>query len=381
MPDFKVASFNVENLFSRARALNKETTGETTAILKKVDEFQGLIRKAAYSAADKARIFQLYGGDVDGVALKDYIEVRENRGKLFKRSGTAAVSVHAETNGSADWDGSVEFKREKFTEVTRQNTAKVVKDVNADLLCVVEVESRPTLVDFDSQLLAGRYRYEMLIDGNDDRGIDVGLLSKQEIGTIRTHMFDPGATGGRVFARDCLEVEVLLPGGKRLVVLCNHFTSKLNGGGGDRRRAQSSRVREILGKYDLTNEWVVVAGDFNDTPDSAALAPLLSDAPGQPSRLHDVLKLQFPAAPRKRWTYNSTRFEQIDFVLVSEALKSRFKRAGVFRTGMHDLEKLTSSTGAVAAGIDKEKQYPTVTRWSNAASDHGAVWAEFDLTD
>jgi hypothetical protein len=39
----------------------------------------------------------------------------------------------------------------------------------------------------------GLYRHVMLVDGNDDRGIDVGIMTKPgfEIGDIRSHVERP----------------------------------------------------------------------------------------------------------------------------------------------------------------------------------------------
>ena len=59
-----------------------------------------------------------------------------------------------------------------------------------------------------------------------------------------------------------------------------------------------------------------MAGDLNDTPDSAPLKPLMDVR-----YLYDVLALQFPNQPKKRWTYHYNDFEQIDYVLVSKPLK------------------------------------------------------------
>ena len=212
----------------------------------------------------------------------------------------------------------------------------------------------------------------MLMDGNDTRGIDVGLYSKFALGNIRTHMFD-GTSQSKTFSRDCPEYEVLLPNGNSLFMLCNHLKSKgydYAGTADKRRKKQASAVAEILKKYNLKNDWVVVAGDMNDTPDSPALKPLMDVAD-----LHDVLSLQYPNDPNKRWTYHYNSFDQIDFVLVSKPLKDKFIKAGVQRKGMYDLKKITSANNT----IDTETQYDSVTHWTDSASDHGAVWAEFNL--
>lgn len=362
----KVASFNVENLFGRAKVLNFLDQSVGNDILGKINEFNTLLKKTTYTSSDKNRMLKLYK-----VELKDYIEVREDRGKFFKKQGFAIKGVAA--NGCNDWDGAIEFKKAKFSEITRKNTANVIKDVNADIVCIVEVENRQALESFDSHLLGSQYKYPLLIDGNDTRGIDVGLYSKHPPGNIHTHIFDE-ASGEPIFSRDCLEVEVILPGNQPLYILCNHFKSRgydAAGTADKKRKIQAEQVVKILGKYNLTKDWVVVAGDLNDNPDSKPLQPLL-----KVHNMFDVLNLQFPNHPMKRWTYYYKKFEQIDFVLVSKALKDNFKAAGVERRGIYNLEKLTSSSNGL---VDVEKEYSSVTRWTNAASDHGAVWAEFNL--
>lgn len=123
--------------------------------------------------------------------------------------------------------------------------------------------------------------------------------------------------------------------------------------------------------YDLTKDRVVVCGDFNDTPSSPPLASLLGVA-----NLHDVLELEFGADKSKRWTYHYQSFEQIDYLLVSKPLKAAFKAAGIIRRGIAGLHAMTSLPGS---GVGVEQEYDTVTAFSNQASDHGAVWAEFEL--
>lgn len=366
---FRVASFNVENLFGRAKAINLDNPQVGDSILADIAKFQKLLKKKNYTTSIKQQIFSMYDGQ-----LKEYINVRENRGKLFQRNGWAVVGVKAD--GKGDWDGEIEFKRDDFSETGRKNTAKVIKDLKADLLCMVEVENRPTLRAFDTDLLNSRYKYEMLIDANDPRGIDVGLYSKYPLDRIWTHMFDKAGTK-QVFSRDCLEVEVWLPDGQPVYILCNHFKSRGYGSAStsaQKRERQATRVAEILNDgYTLTSDWVIVAGDLNDSPTSAPLQPLLTVP-----NLYDVLEQQFPNAPMQRWTYHyKKKFEQIDFILVSKPLKNRLSKAGVLRKGMYELKKLTTSSNGV---VPVEKEYKKVTHWTNAASDHGAVWAEFDLT-
>jgi endonuclease/exonuclease/phosphatase family metal-dependent hydrolase len=237
----------------------------------------------------------------------------------------------------------------------------------------VEAEDRPSLQSFNSELFKKKFSYSMLIDANDPRGIDIGFYSRYPLGEIRTHMFDKEGKK-TIFSRDCLEVETILPLGHSLHMLCNHFKSKgydLDGSASEKRERQARRVAQILNRFDLEKDWVVVAGDFNDNPNSPPLKPLL-----EVKNLYDVLSLQYPDQPLKRWTYHYKEFEQIDFLLVSKPLRERFVKAGVERRGIANLKKMTTSSKGV---VDIETEYDTVTSWTNSASDHGAVWADFTL--
>ena len=91
------------------------------------------------------------------------------------------------------------------------------------------------------------YAHSMLIDGNDDRGINVGLMTKDgfELETARTHIFDLQPNDEPIFSRDCPEYLVRTPGGNEFLVLVNHFKSK-RGGGDAQRRRQATRVRDIV---------------------------------------------------------------------------------------------------------------------------------------
>lgn len=356
MPKVRIATFNAENLFSRAKVLNLADQTVGNKALEDIAKLQDELNKKQY---DNKAILGLYD------KVKGYITISEDRGKLWKTKNRKIVGVKA--NGKDDWDGSVVFKRAKYNEMTRINTAKVIKEVKADLMCIVEAEDKPSLAAFDSQMLGSRYDYNMLIDAMDPRGIDVGLYSNFELGNIRTHMYDKrGKT--RIFSRDCLEVEVLFDDGRPLHILCNHLKSKGYGAApasNAKRKMQAEQVAKILADYDLTKELVVVMGDFNDTSDSAYLKPLF-DVKG----LKDVLKMQYPNAPEQRWTYHYKDNQQIDFMLVSEPLQKAFVRADVERRGIYNV---------AAHSINGEKSFDTVTSVANQASDHGAVWAEFDL--
>ena len=360
-----VASFNVENLFERPKVFNYRDQSVGNEIMEKITQLDNLLKEETYTENIKEHILSLYR------ELKDFIFIREDRGKLFKKSGWSIIGIKA--SGVNSWDGAIEYKKAEYSEMARENTAEVMKDVKADIACVIEADNRMSLKAFDGAMLRYRYKYEMLIDGNDRRGIDVGILSKFNFGVIKTHIYDK-KSGKQVFSRDCLEIEVILSENKSLYLLINHFKSKgydSDGTADAKRKRQATRVKEILDKYDLENDYVIVAGDLNDTPNSSPLKPLMDL-----DDMHDVLELEFANDMSKRWTYHYNDFEQIDYILISSAMKEKFIKAGVERRGMYNLRKLTTDSNGQ---VPIEEQYDTVTHWTNQASDHGAVWVELDV--
>ncbi|CAN5468950.1 hypothetical protein BH24ACT7_BH24ACT7_20070 [soil metagenome] len=102
--------------------------------------------------------------------------------------------------------------------------------MDAEVLAVQEVESIAVLREFNTDHLGGIYRYAALVEGNDPRFIDVGVLSRLPLGAVTSHQnrVHPASPAVPVSSRDLLEVEVLNgANGDRMVTLyVNHLKSK-----------------------------------------------------------------------------------------------------------------------------------------------------------
>lgn len=368
----RIASFNVENLFSRARALNLETWSEGKDILTEYSRLNTILQKPKYTAADKTKILASIAKL--GLSKQDeskFVILRQNHGHLLKRPTSGSPEVVAD--GRGEWIGWVELKTEAVNEVATQMTAKVIREVNADVLAVIEAEDRIALRNFNDQLLKpanATYNGIMLIDGNDDRGIDVGLLFRAglTIDSMVSHV-DDLVDGNRVFSRDCPEYMIRVDDTTRLLLLVNHLKSKGFGSAADsnaRRKRQAQRVREI---YDLRRsqgiEMIAVLGDFNDTPDSDPLQPLL----GAGSDLKDIFDHpQFQSDGRPGTFGNGTKSNKIDYILLSPALFQRVETGGVFRKGVWG-----GKNGTLFPHFDE------MQKAIHAASDHAAVFVDLTL--
>lgn len=362
----RIATFNLENLFTRPAAMAENAGAAGQKALEDHAELNRLIAKPIYDAADKARLVELeqpYGFADTNPPSNALVRIDRVRGRLYAKSGST-ITVAA--GGRTDWTGWFDLRRSDIRWKATYNTARVIAEVKPDILIAVEVEDRPTLQRFNEQVLGAQFRqafaHVMLVDGNDDRGIDVGLASRFAIDALRSHVDDRNPNGERTFSRDCPEYVIELPTGRRLVVMPNHFKSKYGGNTASARRrrlAQSSRAIEIAEAARAISDLVLLGGDLNDTPDSAELAPLWR------SGFQDVQSHPSYPKPRTGTFGTGTKSSKIDYLVMSPALLAALRTTGVERRGSYHPSLW--------------KPFDSVTKPAEQASDHHLVWADFEV--
>ena len=357
----RIATFNMENLFTRPKVMNFDSWKQGKPALEAYSKLTTLMAKDSYTQADQekmAEIIQQFGTGKD----KAFTLV-EVRGKLY-----STTKKQVTVSGRADWIGWVELVRGDIVWDATENTGRVVQAIAADILLVVEVEDRTTLERFNDEVLARlecAYPHSLLVDGNDDRGIDVGLLSKYPIRSVRPH-FDDTDDVGVIFSRDCPEFEVELPGGRTLWMLGNHFKSKGYGSpaaSNAKRLRQAERAREIYTRARGSSEFVVLAGDLNDSPDSNAIQALTAGVDMQDAMSHPVYA-EKQGKPGTYQTGNSLK-QKIDYLFLSPALWASVGDVDVERRGVW--------------APKTHQSFPEVTSSTTQASDHGALWVELSI--
>ena len=157
--------------------------------------------------------------------------------------------------------------------------AQVMASSGADVIALQEVENIGVLTSFrDNHGLTRTYPHLLLLEGNDNRGIDVALLSKYPIRNAVSHKDTAFRVEGEKkkghFLRDVLQADVEMPGKIPVRFFVTHFASKLGGDRADRlRKAEAQAAREIIQREtsNFPGQRYVLMGDFNDTPDSPAV--------------------------------------------------------------------------------------------------------------
>jgi endonuclease/exonuclease/phosphatase family metal-dependent hydrolase len=381
----RIASFNVENLFDRPKVFDLSDWNAAEPVLKAYEKVSTLLQKAKYSATDKKRIrdllltLEIYTVDKKTKAIRrnqttdpQWAWLRKNRGEFDREPADKRKDVEIVADGRDNWIGWVELAKEAVDETATRMTARVIRDINAHVLGLVEVEDRPALRRFNRDLLGGLYRHVMLVDGNDDRGIDVAIMTRNrfEIRSIRSNV-DKTDSKGIIFSRDCAEYEVRTPKGAVIHVLVNHFKSQ-SGGGGAKRKRQAKAVRKIVDELVEAGAHVVVVGDLNEGPAvTGSQAPNLATLFKNKSPLIDCYSLPGFDVGTRPGTFDSCVLRnRFDYIFISKSLQPHYTGGRVFRKGLW---------GSRAKRPTFWETYPEITASKEGASDHSAVVIELNI--
>lgn len=365
----RIATFNVENLFERPSIMNMDDWSLGAKVLADYGRLNDLINQKTYSQDDKDEMLKImaqYKGLISNEVSK-YIRLRVVRGQFLKKSTPPSISA----SGRADWIGWFELVTETVQEVATENTARVIRELGADVVCVVEAEDRIALKHFNDTAMPKvkdrPFDHVMSIEGNDNRHIDVGILVRAPyvIKQIASHVDDQDAAGV-IFSRDCAEYLITSESDEQVLLLVNHFKSKGYGskdGSDAKRKRQAERVREIYEQRLKDGfKFIAIAGDFNDTPASEAIASLKDG-------LVDIMEHPKFKGDGRPGTYgNGTESGKFDYILMSPELAARVIGGGIERRGVWGGKKGTLFP-----------HFAELKKPNDAASDHAALWAEVNI--
>ncbi len=304
----------------------------------------------------------------------------------------------------------------------RQLTALALAETHADIVCLQEVDNQDALDVFYENyvrrvLLQGFasatkhlplderravspdyfYDFRRVLPGNDRRGINVAVMSRRDV-SIRSHAdltysflhdqhldWENLARVGeepdkKIFRRDCLEIDAFVDGAPLTIYVCHlksreAYTPKGDPGQETRpvRQAETMALRRIIerrfGHGVRTANWMI-CGDLNDFYEidgepvhDHALSPLLDGG--------FAINPMERRPPQDRWTHYHTATDahvQLDYILLSPALAAANPNAipEIVRKGQaYRVPRLTGTDRYPRIGWDRPK-----------ASDHCPVAIE-----
>jgi len=241
------------------------------------------------------------------------------------------------------------IKPKAIAQEQRINTGNAILEAAPDILAVQEVENLPTLRMFNHLYVKDYFDRIVIVDGNDARGIDVGLLIRKGLNCdlleIRSHAdealgggflpkstrLDPNNTKNAVFSRDCLEADIRI-GGKVITFLINHFKAQDGKSSSTTKRInQSKRVITLAKKAKTDGKHPVVMGDLN----------IDIKQTDYDQSLNDVYNSTLLADPFKtipdHWThfYSSKKtVSRLDYILVDKDLSNSVASTAIMRKGL-----------------------------------------------
>jgi len=238
-------------------------------------------------------------------------------------------------DGIPNPENTTGWKEKAKPEKELKALSQVIHKLNADVIAFQEVESLKVLTAFQKKYLQRLgYHAPILIEGNDRRGIDVALMSRFKVLSVKNYkdrrFSVPSKKSLQGFSRDLLQVKLEAPNHYTFSVFVAHLKSKYGGKKTDKKRkAEAREMYRILNRFHQGHPKAnfVLMGDFNDTPKSGPLKPLLR---GQGAlKLQDITARDLGIRPRV-YTYHPKKYRsRIDYILVSPGMMPEYKKNSV----------------------------------------------------
>jgi hypothetical protein len=374
----KIATYNIQNLFHRDKSFIKLSAGRS--FLNWANEMDFLMRKLLKSSNDLDRIKELsFLLGFENIKRESYAVMRKLGGNLYLRSCNSSLENKA--SSLSEWNGWIPVQNLPINPVATGNKARVIAEVNADILLLQEIEDRGALAEFNMKLLPGYnmvpYRDLLVLQGNEDRGRELAVLTKNgyKIEKIRSFMDERTVEGELLFDSNLLQYKISTPSKNIFWMVAVHFvdTGRDTESAVNMRLLQTSRVAEIYQEMrEQGKENIIIAGTLNEVCYSHYLSPLL-----QKTDLKDITKHQefnvdidlgIDADYYRMGAYRKgVNIKQKDYMLLSPEMFKRATKGGLNRKAVWP-----DKTG-------KWTVYNTTESKEQEASENPVIWSEIDI--
>ena len=373
----KIATFNIQNLFHRDRSFLDKPFHECNDVWQ--TELDELLVKDTKNAEDNDRIRELsLLVGIDNSYQLPYAVLRRKAGFLFLKGKNYSKELKA--SELTDWNGWVALQNYPLDPIAVENKARVIADVNPDILILQEIEDRASLEEFNKDFLPRfgciPFQQTFVVQGNDRRGQEIGILTRigYEIKSVRSHIYDINRQREFVFDKDLVEYEILTARGNSLWILVTHLQERTEKKElSDKIRiAQAEKIAEVFNHlYSDGKRHIAVMGTFNAASYCNSVAPLLRNNLKEVTK-HPSFNVDFDngkdAGYYSLGAYRmGVNIKQKDYFLLSPELFEKTKSSGLNRKGVWPEKRPLWTV------------YPSMNHKNHAASEHPAIWGDFEV--
>ena len=371
----KIATFNVQNLFHRDKSLLEKPFRKNLADW--INELDTLMLQTSKSLNQQDRIKELaFLIGFEKPSPRPYAILRRKAGFLYMKG--LSHSLENKANDITNWNGWIELQTVPIHPKATDHKARVIADINPDILLLQEIEDRGSFEDFNQLILpkydCKPYEHSFVIQGNDMNSLEMGIALRQgyNLEAVRTHDINDVINDD---GKNLIEYEISTPT-KEIIWLLNAYLKKSTK---DRNQSDNIRKKQVYKIAEVYNNLIaegktniIIAGTFNAPSYCNSLSPLMKD-----TDLKDITKhLSFEVDIDKGndGTYfrlgayrMGVNIKQKDYMLFSPALFNKMKDSGLNRKAMWP---------------EKHPQwsiYKSVSNRNVAASEHPLVWGKVDI--
>ena len=372
----KIATFNIQNLFHRDRSLLEKPYNKCVSDW--VSELDGLMQGNNQATSNAERIRELaFLLGFDKTFDVPYAVMRKRAGFLFLKGMNYSKELKA--GELTDWNGWIALQTVPLDSVAVKNKAKVIAEVNPDILLLQEIEDRASLEEFNAQLLpeleCEPFQEVAVVQGSDKRGQEMGIMLKNgyRLNSVRKHLFDVEDSPNPKM--EFFQYEIDTPSSQTIWLLAAQLQEETK----DKELSDAFRKKETQRIADIYNElWdngqknIIVTGTFNTVSYCDSLSPLFRDTKMKDVSRHQSFKADFDegrdATYFRMGAYRlGVNIKQKDYLLLSPNLFSKVTDSGLNRKAVWPDKK---PMWTVYSSMHSKKQ---------AASEHPAIWTHINI--
>ena len=368
-----IATYNIQNIFYRDRTLIRRYREENRELW--VEEFETLMLKGMRTGEEFNRmraLSQLLG--FEDSKNGPYLTMIHNTGQLFLKK-----NVSSNTNKAThltDWNGWIKLNSTPINEVAIKNKATVIKEISPDVLFLMEVEDRASLLEFNKYFLSEAYAHILYLETNDIYGRGIGVLTKPgyQVKSMKSHVNDFDEHGNPIFDIDLQEYKISTPGGILVSVLTTCFLEdSINPGRTNTKiEIQSQKIAEVYKDLSGRDNLIAVTGTLNVPSYSKELSALTEGTDLRDISKHHSFEVDLDKGKDSNYyrlgAYKmGVNIKQRDYLMLSSKLYRAVRNSGLIRKGIW---------------FKKRPQWnmlKSIKNETHMASEHPMVWSELKI--